>query len=814
MSIKRAVRRFLCFVIVAAILGTAALLITLHYFSLELPDHTSLKKYAPDVASRVFLEDGSKLCEYSYEKRYFIPIEKVPQKLINAFLAAEDKRFYEHMGVDFMRVARSAIRNLQQLGTGKRPQGASTITQQVARIFLIKNNEVSYVRKIKEAILSYRIEMALSKQSILELYLNQIYLGVGAHGVAAAAKIYFDKTVDELTTAQCAYLASLAKGANNYHPVKNKKKAIERRNWLIDRMLEDGFIEKNDAEKAKLEKLEMVPSEKTANAEYLSEEIRKHLMEKFPSCSLNTDGLIIRGTMDARLQNIAYESLRKGLENVDRAFGWRGPIGEIDMDDADDDDDIVSELKTIEAPAGSGEFRKALVTEKGKKKISIITENGKTGEIVDADAKWMGAKVNVGDVILVSKVKDGANKKSKTYNVRQVPLVQGAIVVMEVNTGRVLAMQGGYDFSISEFNRATQAMRQCGSVFKPFAYLAALENGFSPNSIIDSGSVEIDTGAASVWRPRNYHGALVEKVTLRRAVEKSINTATVRMSEEVGIDKIAETANQFRIFDNMPELLSYALGAGETTLLRITAAYAMIANGGKRITPTMVDYVQDKRGNTIYRITDESYDSDEEFDVEYPPKLNDARQQILSEQSIYQMISLLEGVIQRGSGGSAKVLGIPVAGKTGTSNESRDTWFIGFTPDIAVGVFVGFDDHSKGLGRNATGASTALPIFISFMAEAKKFFAPKPFRVPHGIKLRKIDLETGGPPSPSGNGSIMEAFKEDEYDGKNDVKSSTSNSILQRLSAEGALDVLSPKDDAFDNRDEEYTGDKSIFGIY
>ncbi|GHU17138.1 penicillin-binding protein 1A [Alphaproteobacteria bacterium] len=811
MSIKRAIRRFLCFSIVVVVLGIAALLVTLHHFSSELPDHTSLMKYAPDVASRVFLEDGSKLCEYSYEKRYFIPIEKVPRKLINAFLAAEDKRFFEHKGVDLIGIGRSVVKNLQNLGSGKRPQGASTITQQVARIFLIRNNELSYIRKIKEAILSIRIEMALSKPSILELYLNQIYLGVGAHGVAAAAKVYFNKTVDELTIAECAYLASLAKGANNYHPVKHKEKAVERRNWLIDRMQEEGFIKKDEATEAKREKLEMVPSEKTANAEYLSEEIRKHLMEKFPSCSLNTDGLIIRGTMDARFQNIAYKSLRKGLEDVDRKFGWRGPIGKIDIDDIDDDD-VESELKTIEAPAGSEEFKKAVVTKKNGKEISIITENGDDREIADADVKWISAKVNVGDVILVSAVKDSEDKESTKFNVRQVPFVQGGIVVMEVNTGRVLAMQGGYDFSISEFNRATQAMRQCGSVFKPFVYLAALENGFSPNSIIDSEAIAIDTGASSLWKPRNYHGSYIEKITLRRALEKSINTATVRITQEVGIDKIAKMASLFGIFDDMPRLLSYALGAGETTLLKITAAYAMIANGGKRITPTMVDYVQDKRGNTIYRITDQSSDCDAEFDVELPPKLNDYRQQILGEQSIYQMISMLEGVILRGSGGSARVLDIPIAGKTGTSNESRDTWFIGFTPDIAVGVFVGFDDPSKGLGKNATGASEALPIFISFMKEAKKFLTPKPFRVPQGIKLRKIDLETGGAPLPGGS-SIMEAFKEDEYDGRNDAALSTKKKgNLQKMSDKGVLGSTQ-SDDAADNPAEEQVS-KAIYGIY
>ncbi|MDR3151716.1 MAG: PBP1A family penicillin-binding protein [Holosporaceae bacterium] len=770
-------KRFFKIIVLLAFLGISAALAALYIMSLDLPDHTLLKKYAPELSSRVFLKNGEKLCEYSSEKRYFIPIERVPKKLINAFLSAEDKRFYEHIGIDIVRIFVSFINNLQNMRSGKRPHGASTITQQVARIFLIKSNEISYLRKIQEAILSRKIESALSKNEILELYLNQIYLGAGTYGVAAAAKVYFNKTVNELTVAECSYLASLAKGASNYHPVKNRERALKRRNWLIKRQLQDGFINKKTAQAALKEDLVMAPQEENVTAEYFSEEVRKYLIEKLRLSALNSEGLIIRGTLDMRFQDCAYRALRKGLEKVDRKFGWRGALATIDTSDPDK---IVAQLKELNAPPGSREFKKAVVTKIQKKKVTLVTEDKKQGEVVEGDVRW-AKNLHIGDVILVSSNDEGG------FNIRQIPAVQGAIIVIEANTGRILAMQGGYDFSQSEFNRATQAMRQCGSVFKPFVYLTALENGFSPNSVINAEAMEIDTGAAEIWKPKNYHGSTIEKITLRRAIEKSVNTATVRISYELGVNKISKLAQQFGIFETMPEFLSFALGAGETTLEKITAAYAMIANGGKRITPTMIDYVQDKKGNVIYRMAGPTQETKDPFNAGTSSRLNDNREQIVNEQSVYQMISLLEGVVQRGSGWEASTLGIPVGGKTGTSNESRDTWFVGITPDIAVGVFVGFDDYSKSLGKDATGTSTALPIFVDFMAKIKKFLTAKPFRIPKGIRLRKVDLETGGPPSPSGKGTIMEAFKNDEVsDGLSPTMQSTGSNKLRDLIFEKA----------------------------
>lgn len=756
--IGRTVLYLVCSLLAVVGLGSVAAVAILYFLSTDLPNHTSLKQYSPLLSSRVFLQDGSKLCEYSGEKRYFIPVDLIPEKVINSFIAVEDKNFYQHKGIDFFGIARSIVNNLKQLGSGRRPQGASTITQQIARIFLIKTNEVSYVRKLKEAILAYRIEQALTKKQILELYLNQIYLGLGTYGVATAAKTYFDKTLNELTIGECAYLASLAKGANNYHPVKHKEKALTRRNWAISRLLANGFITQEEHDAAIKEDLVMAPQNSNEyTAEYFSEELRKYLINKYPFESLNKEGIVVRATLDPKLQKCAYDALRRGLEASDRRFEWRGPLANISV--SVPQGEILKKLHEIENPKGGENFAKAVLLNKDGK---ILLENDHFGKISSKDLKW-AKKIQVGDVVMVEKSKND-------YIIKQMPKVQGAIVVIDVNNGRILAMQGGYSFAQSEFNRVTQAQRQVGSSFKPFVYLAGLENGFAPNSILDASPVEIDLGPSlGVWKPKNYKGAILDKITLRQAIEKSVNTATIRIAKEVGMHKIAQIAQNFGIFDHMPEYFSYAIGAGESTLLNMTTAYAMLANGGKKISPTMVDYIFDKNGKAIFKSDERSAQYDDEIPdgevqdgeiTEYPPKLNDVRPQILDAQSIYQITSLLEGVMQRGSGASARFLNFPMAGKTGTSNDSRDTWFIGYTPDIAIGVFVGFDDHTKSLGKNASGSNTALPIFIDFMTHAKKYLTAKPFRIPKGIKLRKIDARTGG--APCGDVTITEAFKQDE----------------------------------------------------
>ena len=617
--IGRTVLYLVCSLLAVVGLGSVAAVAVLYFFSSDLPNHNSLKQYSPLLSSRVFLQDGSKLCEYSGEKRYFIPVDLIPEKVINSFIAVEDKNFYQHKGIDFFGIARSIVNNLKQLGSGRRPQGASTITQQIARIFLIKTNEVSYVRKLKEAILAYRIEQALTKKQILELYLNQIYLGLGTYGVATAAKTYFDKTLNELTIGECAYLASLAKGANNYHPVKHKEKALTRRNWAISRLLANGFITQEEHDAAIKEDLVMAPQNSNEyTAEYFSEELRKYLIKKYPFESLNKEGIVVRATLDPKLQKCAYDALRRGLEAADRRFEWRGPVANIDISFPQStnrgvpspQNEILKKLREIKNPKGGENFSKAVLLNKDGK---ILTDDDHLGKISPKDLKW-AKKIQVGDVVLVEKSKN-------TYNIKQLPKVQGAIVVIDVHNGRILAMQGGYSFTQSEFNRATQAKRQIGSSFKPFVYLAGLENGFAPNSILDASPIEIDLGEnLGVWKPKNYKGAILDKITLRQAVERSVNTATIRIAKEVGMDKIAKIAEQFGLFEHMPRYFSYAIGAGETTLLNLTTSYAMLANGGKRISPTMVDYIFDKNGRAIFKSDERSaqYDDSVQFGNDIP----------------------------------------------------------------------------------------------------------------------------------------------------------------------------------------------------
>ena len=679
-------------------------------------------------------------------------------------------------------IARSLIVNLKNIKTNKRPKGGSTITQQVARIFLIKTNEISYIRKLKEAILSFRIENTLTKKQILELYLNQIYMGLGTYGVATAAKVYFNKTVNELTIAECSYLASLAKGANNYHPIKHKEKALTRRNWAIGRQLEDGYITEKEAEQALKEELYMVPPEQNSfDAEYFAEEIRKDLIIKYPQGSLNKKGLIIRCTLNPNLQICASNALKKCLEKLDREFGWRGTLTKINTPGLRRSK-IVDMLQEIPLPKGGKEFLRSVVTSTYKNTPAILTETNEEGSLSEEDFKWTGKKLFVGDVILTQKQPDGS------FALKQIPEVQGAIVVIEANSGRVLAMQGGYSFDESEFNRAVTAERQCGSVIKPFVYLTALNNGFAPNSIIDASPIEIDLGGKlGIWRPKNFNDKILDKITLRLALERSVNTATVRLAQEIGIPKIAKTVELFGIFDHMPRFFSYVLGAGDTTLLKLTVAYAMLANGGRRIHPTMIDHIQDRYGNIVFNADQREVDNSIAYYESQPPKLQDNREPIINERSIYQITSLLDVTSRRHWFFNNVVQNIPFSCKTGTSNKARDTWCIGYTPDIAVGVFVGFDDHSRSLGEKAQGAVIARPIIIEFLSQAKNYLRPKPFRVPKGIHLRKINLFTGEPSTKDGPNTITEAFK-DEDDQNNRRHTFTAKTKYENISGNGTAD--------------------------
>lgn len=730
----------------------------LYYFGKDLPNHHYLTKYQPNVSSSVFLSDGSLLKEFAFEKRHFTPIEEIPEVLKNAFLAAEDRNFYEHAGIDPIGIIRSFFHNIINLGTNKRPQGASTITQQVARIFLVGSNELSYIRKIKEAILAFRIEHLLPKGKILELYLNQIYLGASTYGVSAAAKRYFNKSLEQLTIEECALLASLAKGASYYNPIKYHNRALARRNWVIKRMFDTGLISENEMLVALKTDVKVVANKPDNEqvADYYAEEVRKSISNTLSVESINKEGLVIRVPLNIKYQKAAEEALRDGLEKLDRQYGWRGAITNLKYNEKT----FLNDIKKIEFPHGSEKFEHGIVTNISNSSVTVRTTDNENLFLAQDDITWTKNskhKLSVGDIILFKRNKNLAELK-------QIPIVQGAIVAMEPNSGKVLAMHGGYDYNISNFNRATQAMRQPGSCFKPFVYLTALEAGYSPASIIDGRQVTIDLGnGVGYWTPKNFKNKLVEDVTLRTGLEKSLNTVTVRIAQLVGLESIISTVEKFDIFEKVPKIWSIVLGASETTLIKLVTAYSEIANGGYKISPVFIEQIKDKFGKTIYR---NDYLSTEILNIgpniTEPPAVIDDRLQIIDSRSAYQTISLMCGSVLRGTSGRARQLNIPLAGKTGTSNDSKDNWFIGCTPNIVVGVLVCFDDSTKSLGENAVGATTALPIFIDFMKRAGLNKHKIPFKVPAGIIFKNINRVTGKKCSPTDPEVISEAFKEDD----------------------------------------------------
>ncbi len=760
---------------VALIGGVAAAFLLYQHYSEGLPDYHQLASYEPAVVTRVHAGDGRLLAEFSIEKRVFVPVEAIPKRIINAFLAAEDKTFYRHHGIDVPGILQAVWTNLANLGRDRRPVGASTITQQVAKNFLL-DNEVSIARKVREAILAVRIEEAFTKDQILELYLNEIYLGYGSYGVAAAALNYFNKSLDELTIGEAAYLAALPKAPNNYHPTREPAAAKARRDWVVDRMAEDGLISVAEAQAAKAEPLvvHQRADTETASADYFAEELRRELVSRFGEDALYKGGLSVRSTVDPTLQSIADEALRAGLVAYDRRHGWRGPLAPVDPGA-----DWQAALATVAPPPGLYGWRLAIVLAADGKEAQVGLAGGGEGRIPLAEVKWarrvledgMGPAVGKvsdaltpGDVIPVEAVTENSEGEAYpegTFALRQIPAVGGALVALDPHTGRVLAMTGGWSYDISEFNRATQALRQPGSAFKPFVYLTALENGFTPSTIILDAPIVIDQGPGlPLWKPENYSGEFYGPSTMRLGIEKSRNLMTVRLAQAVGMDKIVETARVFGISSNMMPTLSMALGAGETTALRLTTAYAMIVNGGKRIEPTFIDRVQDRSGDTIYRHDARPCDgcSDVAWNGPEVPQIPDMREQVVDAGSAYQMVSMLEGVVQRGTGASIRSVGKPLAGKTGTTNDSNDAWFVGFAPDLAVGVYIGFDTP-KSLGRKETGSSAAAPIFKQFMTEALADRPAIPFRVPPGIRLVRVDATTGQRASAGSGNVIWEAFK-------------------------------------------------------
>ncbi len=765
--------KFILFLIslgfLAGLMGVAAIAFTLNYYSRDLPDYSQLKKYEPPIVTRIYAGDGRLLAEYAQEKRVFVPVEAMPDLVKQAFISAEDQNFYRHPGIDFIAIGRAAITNFTNKGS--RLKGASTITQQVAKNFLL-TNERSYERKIREAILATRMEEAMSKDQILELYLNEIYLGQRSYGVAAAAQTYFNKKLDDVSIAEAAYLAALPKAPNNYHPVRNHNSALARRNWVIDRMVEDGYITSSQADLAKKTPLAMSLKDESdvVNAPFFAEEVRRELKEKYGEESLYQGGLTVRTTVDPRLQYIAVSALRDGLVAYDRRHGWRGALKNFE-----DMGDWKANLLSIEEPQEMPDgWVLAIVTDISSEKATIRFADEGTGSIPLSGLSWarqcleecyaLGPEITsakqvlkVGDVILAEKK---IEKDKTTFELQQIPQVQGALVAMDPHTGRVLAIQGGWKYGPSQFNRATQAKRQAGSAFKPFIYLAALDKGFTPATLVLDAPFVMEQSPGSYWRPENYSGEYYGPTPLRVGMEKSRNLMTVRLADHIGMDTVVDYAKRFGVDEDMKPYLSYALGAGETTLLKLTNAYAMIVNGGKKITPTIMDRIQDRRGATMYRFDSRPCPNCGDkirWDGQSTPDVPDSREQIADEKTTYQMVSILEGVVQRGTAAKLAALGIPLAGKTGTTNKSKDTWFVGFSPDLVVGVFVGFDEP-KSLGKRETGGSVAAPIFGSFMKEALKDTPPTPFRVPAGIKNVRINADTGRAAQPGDKHVIWEAF--------------------------------------------------------
>ncbi|MBK8083220.1 MAG: penicillin-binding protein 1A [Devosia sp.] len=735
----------------------------------SLPDYTVLKDYQPPVTTRVHAADGTLLAEYARERRLFQPIETIPPLVINAFLSAEDKDFYKHGGIAIDGIIRALRDNVMSRleGDGAIQGGGSTITQQVAKNFLL-TSEQTWDRKIQEAILAMRIESTFSKDKILELYLNEIFLGLNSYGVSAAALNYFDKALYELTTGEAAYLAALPKGPNNYHPFRRPKQAIERRNWVLDRMVENGYLTEAEASQIKQEPLNVTPrtsGSQVYSAEYFTEEVRRQLGKLYGEAELYGGGLSVRTTLDPKLQSHARRALMDGLIEYDHNYGFRGPVATVDI--SADWGEAVNAVKplsdvpewtlavvlTMDANEGTIGLRPTTDIE-GK-----VAKDRVTGTLSGPDVKWVSKKLGTvlkpGDVVYVSQVKD----KAGHYTLEQVPEIEGALVAMDPRTGRVLALVGGFSFADSEFNRATQALRQPGSSFKPIVYSAALDNGYTPASVVLDAPIEVVNADGSVWRPENYAQSFYGPQTLRVGIEKSRNVMTVRLAKDLGMPLISDYAKVFGIYDNLNPVLAMALGAGETTDMRMTAAYATIANGGRKIVPTLIDRIQDRYGKTIYRHDERVCDGcvADGWSRQGEPLIIDNREQVLDPMTAYQITSMMEGVVQRGTGTFARKLSRPVAGKTGTSNDYKDAWFIGFTPELAVGVYVGFDTP-KNMGKQATGGEMAVPIFTAFMDNALKGKPPTPFNMPNGMAQVWIDPATGVKAN-GGEAAIYEAFK-------------------------------------------------------
>ena len=766
--------------------------------SRDLPDYERLAKYEPPVMTRIHANDGALMAEYARERRIFVPINVVPKMVIQAFLAAEDRRFYEHGGFDFTGIARALYKNFQNWGRGRRLEGASTITQQVAKNFLLSSRQ-EVDRKVKEALLTIRIERTFKKEKILELYLNEIYLGLSSYGVAAASLNYFGKDLADLSLEEAAYLAALPKGPNNYHPFRRTKEATERRNWILDQMAEAGYVTAEQARvaKAKALKVNIRPfGTQISAADYFAEEVRRKLVEMYGEDGLYgrtervggggegvNGGLSVRTTLDPQMQKIGRKVLTDGLVAFDRERGWRGPVERIDVAG-----DWGIGLTSIEIPTDLQPWRLGVVlqSDRGKATIGLRPHRSPDGghaaereavEIPFDEVKW--AKVagrgapkavsdvlNPGDVVWVAP-KDH-DQPTGAWTLMQIPEIGGGLVAMDPHTGRVHAVVGGFSFSQSQFDRALQARRQPGSSYKPFVYATALDNGYKPTSIVLDAPIEIDQGPGKeVWTPRNYDGTKsYGPSTLRVGIEKSRNQMTVRLAQDMGMPMIVEYSKRFGVYDDLLPVLAMSLGSGETTLVKLAAAYSAFANGGKQVKPTLIDRIQDRWGKTIWRYDDRECPScnAESWQNQPEPLLpKDDRKQIVDPHTAYQITSMMEGVIQRGTATVVRQIlpNVPMAGKTGTTNDERDAWFVGYTPDLVVGVFIGYDTP-RPMGKGQTGGHLAAPIFANFMKAALVGKRAVPFRIPPGVKLMRVSLRTGLRSTGGEPDAIVEAFKPNE----------------------------------------------------
>ena len=750
------------------ILASFLLLLSISIFAIlwtysnKIPDYKFLKNYKPPVSSKVYSGNGELVADFSKEKRIFVPYNSIPKNVIYSFLSAEDKNFFSHPGVDAKGVLRAFINNVSNIILSKRLEGASTITQQVAKNFLL-TNEVSLNRKIKEAILAFRIERALSKERILELYLNQIYLGSGAYGVAAASLEYFDKSIRDLDYAEAALLAALPKAPSRYNPYRDVELAKFRRNLVLKNLLDNEYINNQQYQKLQNEKINLNKKKKIflEDAQYYIEDVRKSVIETLTYDKVYKQGFNINTPINLKLQKIATETLRDGLILYDQRKGWRGAL--INKKYTKDWNTKLNKFKLEK----SINWKLAIVKKINKFSTEIETEDKLNGKIQFKDISWTKKEFRklfkIGDIIYVKKI-NGNN-----YSLKQLPKVNGGMVVMDPYTGRVLALSGGFSFKKSEFNRVTQALRQPGSAFKPFVYALALENNYTPTSLILDAPLVLDQGDdLKMWKPENYGKKFYGLSTLRIGLEKSRNLMTVRIAKDLGINKIINFSKTLGIYDNPDELLSISLGSAETTLLKLTSAYSVFVNGGKLVKPILIDRIQDSEGKTIFNNEKRKCINCEKISYlgkDYP-SIQDNYKQIFSPQTSYQMTSILEGVVQRGTGKKLRDLNLNIAGKTGTTNKNTDTWFVGFTSNFLIGVYVGLDNPTP-LGRYETGSKTALPIFKDFIKKTVKKSEARPFKAAKGTVMMVVDPITGEKAKFSSKNTIIEIYKEQNViDGK------------------------------------------------